>query len=560
MITPKDQPNYATSRLRPTLAMLAAAGIIVASCTMGTSAWGADAPVTDPTAVTDVAAAPADTAPADTAPVAPAPVASVAPAPEVAAPAPDEVVAPVPVEPVVSTPVVPVAPTPVLVPTIPQLIGFPFGPMAFVMAPLGFVSGPTISGDAIVGSTLTAAATFSGPTTDVTYQWFAGSTDPGSAIAGAVGATLLLTRDLGDKQIFVQITGTDAGTPAVGVSDPTDFVIVPDFESLSSPTISGTATVGSTLTATVGDYSLENDGVTYEWFQEQNQVLYPIDGATARTLKLTANELGTTVLVKIVAVLDGYEDVWTWSAPTAVVHATISSVLAPTLTGDLTVGSVLTVTPGTWSSPNATDTYDWGVSGGEFGDSLPDTGPTHTVTTADMGLTVVVNVTAHNGDEISDPIRLTTSTTIPFAVPTAPFTSDAGISAANQGSVTGTTAKNSATITVPSGNPGDHVYVYGFSTPTGLGWYVLDANKQIVVDYSSLPGGSHHLVVLNQAGAVVGWLAVAKADPAALRLASTGVSYDAAGVSGLAGLALLTGLSLLAAARVIRRKRELALV
>jgi len=538
--TTSDQPIHATSRLRPALATLAAVGIIVASCALGAPAWADDAPAIDPGTSVEIVPVAADPAPENPAPADPAPASE--PTPEVVAP-PTEPVAPV------ADPAPAIAPwimiSPILLPP--------------ALAALTFVSGPMVSGDVTEGGTLTASATFSGPTTSVTYQWYVGSPDDSAILDGEEASTLELTSDLVGQTIWVEITATNGGAPVTAQSAATNPVAEFEFDSSTDPTISGTATVGSTLTAIAGEFSAEPDSLRYEWFQEWNGVRYAIDGANDSIFKLTSEQLGATVLVKVVAVLADYDDVWTWSAPTAIVHGSITSVVPPTLSGNLTVGSVLTATPGTWSSSAATVRYDWGVSGGEFGDSLPDTGATHTITTADMGLTVVVNVSVTNGDEVSDPIRLSTATTIPFAVPNAPFATDAGITAANQGAVTGTTSKNSATVTVPAGNPGDHVYVYGFSTPTGLGWYVLDANKQLVIDFSSLPVGSHHLVVLNQAGAVIGWLAVARSGAAVAQIASTGVKYDVAGVSGIAGLVLLSGVALLVGARLKRRKQAFVL-
>lgn len=79
------------------------------------------------------------------------------------------------------------------------------------------VSGPTITGTAKVGETLTASpGTWQGSPT-FAYQWLA----DGAAISGATAATRVLAAGEEGKAVSVRVTATNAGGSAVAVSAPT---------------------------------------------------------------------------------------------------------------------------------------------------------------------------------------------------------------------------------------------------------------------------------------------------------------------------------------------------
>ncbi|MHC5307510.1 phage tail tube protein [Bartonella sp. LJL80] len=86
-------------------------------------------------------------------------------------------------------------------------------------APVNTVA-PTITGTPAVGQTLTAdAGTWSGDPT-FTYQWLA----DGVAIAGSMGASLLLSNNEVGKAISVKVTATNLGGQNTATSSPTAAV------------------------------------------------------------------------------------------------------------------------------------------------------------------------------------------------------------------------------------------------------------------------------------------------------------------------------------------------
>lgn len=113
--------------------------------------------------------------------------------------------------------------------------------------------------------------------------------------------------------------------------------------------------------------------------------------------------------------------------------------------------------------------------------------------------------------------------------------------------------------------PSDWFFVYGYSTPTPLGW-VQSVDGFLTVDVSALGSGTHTLAVLDQAGNVAAWASitlqgaggtggtVSTTGGGAKSLANTG-----AGSTGLAGIGALGLLVAGAAAAGIGLRRRGAL-
>jgi hypothetical protein len=162
-------------------------------------------------------------------------------------------------------------------------------------------------------------------------------------------------------------------------------------ENLVKPTVSGTAAVGSTLTATRGTwYPTAAVEFRYQWLRGGSA----IDGATLSTYTLGAADGGSRISVEVIAVHQGATESAV-STQTATVTGgtpptpTISNTAVPTITGATTVGSVLTATPGGWSPADAAVTLQW-----LRGATVVGTGTTYTSTTADVGATLRVRASA----------------------------------------------------------------------------------------------------------------------------------------------------------------------
>lgn len=97
---------------------------------------------------------------------------------------------------------------------------------------------------------------------------------------------------------------------------------LPSVSSLTSgtltaptPTISGTRTVGSALTAVPGTWGPAPVTLSYQWFRAG----VAITGATASTYALTTTDRGKTLTVRITGTKTGYTSAAKTSAATAAI-------------------------------------------------------------------------------------------------------------------------------------------------------------------------------------------------------------------------------------------------
>ena len=163
---------------------------------------------------------------------------------------------------------------------------------------------PTISGTAQVGKTLTAStsgiADADGMSGAVfSYQWLAN----GAGVAGATSDTYTLVEADVGKTIKVRVIFTDnrnhqetltsAATAAVSAA------AKPNSPATGAPSISGTAQVGKTLTASTSDIA-DADGMSgavfsYQWLANGADVA----GATSDTYTPVADDVGKAIKVKV---------------------------------------------------------------------------------------------------------------------------------------------------------------------------------------------------------------------------------------------------------------------
>ncbi|MWV47862.1 hypothetical protein GRS96_01065 [Rathayibacter sp. VKM Ac-2803] len=243
---------------------------------------------------------------------------------------------------------------------------------------------PTVTGSSAVGGTLTANPGNWGPApVSLAYQWKRN----GTAIAGATSNTYVVASADAGTSLTVSVTGTKTGyTPATRTSSAVQ-VGLPLQTLMPTPTISGSTTVGSTLTANPGTW---DTGVTLTYQWKKNGGTY-ISGATAKTYVLKAADAGATLTVSVTGTKPGYSPATKTSATTAAVtSAAVITGPTPTITGTATVGQKLTAVPGTWTPAPVTLAYQWKRGGVAISGA---TASTYTLATADAGAAITVSVT-----------------------------------------------------------------------------------------------------------------------------------------------------------------------
>jgi alpha-tubulin suppressor-like RCC1 family protein len=209
---------------------------------------------------------------------------------------------------------------------------------------------PTISGRPTEGQLLTATAGVWDEGMRLTFQWLRGST----AIDGATTSTYRATAlDVG-QTVSVVVTSQKSGYRTEQRTSSGFGPIEASQVSTPLPSISGSAKVGTTLTASIGSW---DSGVvtTIQWLK--NGVA--ISGANSSTYSLTAADLSARIAIRVTGSKPSVTTVIQQSDPTEpVVPGTLGLTPTPTVTGIFAVGKTLTLAPGTWDS-GVTLSYQW---------------------------------------------------------------------------------------------------------------------------------------------------------------------------------------------------------
>ncbi|MCJ1673983.1 hypothetical protein MT355_12020 [Rathayibacter sp. VKM Ac-2929] len=242
---------------------------------------------------------------------------------------------------------------------------------------------PTVSGTATAGSTLTAAPGTWDSGVVLSYQWKRNGT---TAITGATAKTYVIQSADAGAGLSVSVTGTKPGYTVVTKTSAAVSVKAALQTLMPTPTITGTKTVGATLTANAGTWDAGTT-LTYQW--KKNGGTY-ISGATAKTYVLKASDAGATITVSVTSTKPGYSPATKTSATTAAVAKGTLAGPVPTITGTAKVGQTLTAKPGTWAPAPVALTYQWyrgstAISGA--------TTATYKLATADKAGSITVKVT-----------------------------------------------------------------------------------------------------------------------------------------------------------------------
>lgn len=142
---------------------------------------------------------------------------------------------------------------------------------------------------------------------------------------------------------------------------PTGFIHFTDKQLRQSEpaTVSGTPTVGSTLTAAPGTWNA-TASFRYEWLAGGEV----IPGATRRSYTPVAADYGKRISVRVTATRSGYTPVTVTTEPTtSVAKGTLVPADRPLISGEPIAGNALTATGGTWNLPDPDLTWRWFVDG-----------------------------------------------------------------------------------------------------------------------------------------------------------------------------------------------------
>ena len=158
----------------------------------------------------------------------------------------------------------------------------------------------------------------------------------------------------------VTVPSTDESK--AGVTGPRGDVVIPARDSilsLTAPLVSGTAVFDSTLRADGGTWTVPAPTITYQWLRSGKS----ITGATAVTYKVTTEDIGSRLSVKVTASAARFAPGSATSPETAVVPALRSAMSAKIVkkgTSRKTVKLKLRVRSGTVSNPVGTFRVTYG--------------------------------------------------------------------------------------------------------------------------------------------------------------------------------------------------------
>jgi hypothetical protein len=335
---------------------------------------------------------------------------------------------------------------------------------AVAPAPVNTVA-PVISGTTTLGSVLTTTnGTWSNSPTSYTYKWRRGA----AIISGATSSTYTLVIADSNASITSEVTAINASgsTPATSNAITAQTYTAP--ANTVAPVISGTTTLGSTLTSTTGTWT-GNPSPTYayQWKRgatnigtnSSTYVLVLADSAAAITCVVTAtNALGSSNA--------------TSNTITAANYIPVNTV-APVISGATTLGSVLTSTTGTWSNSPSSFAYQWKRGATNVGTNAN----TYTLVTADSNAVMTCVVTATNAAGSSAPATSNSITAGNYAVPFVPgdFNFADGNTDYTTNTVTFTKSGRLYIEGVLDSGEGELIAI-GYLNGQQMGWYLTSAN------------------------------------------------------------------------------------
>ena len=241
-----------------------------------------------------------------------------------------------------------------------------------------------------------------------TYQWIRNDGTSDTDINGETAFSYVLSDDDVDKTIKVRVDFTDdAGNEESLISAATGVVRRYNRRAVGGARIFGYPRLGLTLVAITSDI-IELDGLanatfSYQWIRSDGDADTDINGATGLTYKLSDDDVGKTIKVRVSFADDaGNEEAMISGATSAVripYRPNVPATGAPTISGTAHVGHTLTADlsdidddDGLWlidTRYSGHAIYQWAAGGTDIDGA---TGASYTLTSGEVGKTVQVRV------------------------------------------------------------------------------------------------------------------------------------------------------------------------
>ena len=264
-------------------------------------------------------------------------------------------------------------------------------------------TGVAINGTPTVDTATTiTAGSYSPAPTSSAYQWelcdSAGNNC--SDISGATSTTYTpVASDAGSSLRVVETvskSGYADGTSTSGYA----LVAKATFTTNTAVSITGTPTVGTASTLSIGSYTPAPTSRSYQWklCDSSGGSCTNISGATSATYTPVAGDVGSTLRVVETTSKAGYDNGGSTSAASPVViNGSFSTTTAVAVNGTPAVGAATTLTAGSYTPAPTSRSYQWELcdsSGGSCSNIGGATSATYMPVAGDIGSTLRVVETA----------------------------------------------------------------------------------------------------------------------------------------------------------------------